>query len=325
MEDQIIATRVPQEWADQPVLELFAERLPWLSKTRLRQLLHSGHLLRDGCRATPGEILREGELVELRLPEPPPSRPPVPDKALWPELLAMENGLLVLNKRPGVPTLSSRPEEPSTHSAALALVERRVGRARRLYPVHRLDRETSGLLLMALDTDSARQLSAAFEQRTARKTYQALVHGVPPEEGVIEAALGKAGRHGKMKVRQDDGKPATTSFRVLERFGPVAWIELEPRSGRTHQIRVHLAHAGFPIAGDSRYGGPELWLSKLKGKAYRKGKRPERPLIARVALHAAALTVPWKDGERRFEAPLPKDLTRCLKVLRKHGRKSGRR
>ncbi len=303
------------------MLELFAERLPWLSKTALRKLLHHGFLSRDGKVASPHEPLRAGELLRLELPEAPKPPPAPKDRGLWPEILARHGDLLALNKRPGISTLSAKPDQPSTLSAAQVLLAELEGRPRRLYPVHRLDRETSGLLVMALGVESARQLSRAFAERQAHKCYHALVHGQPPDDGEIEAEVGRAGRQGRMRVEGSEARAARTGFRVLERFHQVCWVELEPRTGRTHQIRVHMAHAGHPVVADGKYGGTPLLLSKLKGRKYNRGRREERPLLTRVALHAAKLRVPWQDAELELEAPLPEDLKRCLKVLRKHARR----
>lgn len=320
MSAEIVEEQVPESWAGEPVLELFAERLPWMSKTALRKLLHHGFLSRDGKVASPIEPLRAGEQLRLELPEAPAPPPAPSDRALWPEILERHGELLVLNKRPGISTLSAQPDQPSTLSAAQVLLAKLEGRPRRLYPVHRLDRETSGLLVMALGVQSARQLSQAFAERLAHKHYRALVHGQPPDEGEVEAEVGRAGRQGRMMVEGNAARAARTSFRVLERFRQVCWVELEPRTGRTHQIRVHMAHAGHPVVADGKYGGKPLLLSQLKGRKYNRGKREERPLIARVALHAARLRLPWQDAELELEAPLAGDLARCLKVLRKHAR-----
>lgn len=193
--------------------------------------------------------------------------------------------------------------------------------------VHRLDRETSGVLLVATEPEAHRALSLQFQRREVEKVYLALVRGaVAREQLAVEAPLEKDPRGGsRMRVargeRVAEGKPAETAFRVIERFRGFTLLEARPRTGRQHQIRVHLAHAGHPLAVDPTYGGAAaLFLSELK-RGYRPPRdRPEPPLIARTTLHALALGFrDPKTGEpRRAEAPLPPDFARALDLLRRH-------
>lgn len=187
---------------------------------------------------------------------------------------------------------------------------------------HRIDLDTSGLLLLAKDKPSLVRLAEAFGNGSPQKTYLALVRG-NPEADEFECDL---------KLRQDvrqpgrmrwarDGKKSLTRFRVVERFGGVSLLECRPVTGRTHQIRVHLKAVGFPILSDPLYGdGAPLLLSQLK-RGYRpKPDEEERPLTPRLALHAWKVALPHPvDGRPlELEAPLPKDLEVALKLLRKH-------
>ena len=205
--------------------------------------------------------------------------------------------------------------------------------------VHRLDADTSGLLLCAKNKIALDFLSGQFQSKTVLKTYLALVVVLPPEramkvvkavrgpdgglppEFTMEQALGEDERQpGRMRIfKGRGGKASVTEFRVLENFGRFAWLECRPLTGRTHQIRVHLAAAGAPILNDVFYGDPEvkLLLSGLK-RGY-KGREDEKPLIARLALHASALTVkhPTTKEPLTITAPLPHEFEVALKYLRK--------
>jgi 23S rRNA pseudouridine1911/1915/1917 synthase len=187
--------------------------------------------------------------------------------------------------------------------------------------INRLDRETSGLILVAKATDAARQLGLMMAHHQIRKTYTTIVFGWPIEETfVVNQPLLRQGlvRSSKIYLKQTvhpDGSPALTSFRVLNRFihrdRPFALVEAEPETGRTHQIRVHLAHAGYPIVGDKIYGPDENcylefietdWTPSLE----------EKLLLSRQALHASRLTFKLDTTPFSFEAPLPSDLRSFL-------------
>jgi tRNA pseudouridine32 synthase/23S rRNA pseudouridine746 synthase len=182
-----------------------------------------------------------------------------------------------------------------------------------LWVVHRLDRGTSGVLLFARTAEAHRDLNMQFDRGEPGKTYLALVAGRPPDRFQGDAAIAPA-RKGRMKpVPAGDprGKPARTLFRVLERFEPpgrtgLALVEAKPETGRTHQIRIHLLAAGFPLALDPDYGAPD----PLRGAG-------GEVLLARTPLHASALTLRHPAGRPlTIEAPLPGDLAAALEALR---------
>lgn len=190
-----------------------------------------------------------------------------------------------------------------------------------LLPVHRIDKDTSGVLVFARNAEAHRVLNDQFFARGVEKTYFALVHGEPTEDRwQIELALRADGdRLHRTVVDAAKGKPATTIFEVVERFRGFALVKAMPETGRTHQIRVHLAASSMTIVADPLYGdGSPLLLSTLKrrwkGDAYE-----ERPLMARTALHAAriVLTHPASGERLAIEAPLPRDFRATLAQLRK--------
>jgi len=219
----------------------------------------------------------------------------------------------------------------------MGLVHARLGRS--VANVHRLDGDTSGVILCAKTKASLDFLSGQFQSKTVEKTYLAVVAVLPrdramkvveplrggdgglPAEFEVDLALGAdEANPGRMRVfRRRGGKPSLTRFRVLEPFGRFAWLEARPLTGRTHQIRVHLAAVGAPVLNDSLYGDPEvkLLLSELKRRY--KGRAEERPLIGRLALHASELSVmhPATREPVRICAPLPREFGVALKYLRR--------
>ena len=236
-------------------------------------------------------------------------------------ILFSDHALLVVNKPAGVPTL------PDGYDAGnpdlVALLESEFGH---LWVVHRLDRETSGVIVLARDEESHRALNTQFESRVVTKVYHALVNGNPAwTERTIAAPLRPdADRHHRTLIDPENGKPAVTAFRVLERFGHgdarYALVEARPETGRTHQIRVHLMALGTPVAVDALYGSPTpILLSAIK-KQYRGDVETERPLLDRLGLHASLLEIqhPFTGNMLQIEAPYPKDIAATLNQLRKH-------
>lgn len=192
-----------------------------------------------------------------------------------------------------------------------------------LMNAHRLDFETSGVILLAKDKPTLVSLANLFGSEKPAKRYVALVHGRPADDRFSMDA--KLSPHpvkiGLMRVDPKRGKRARTEFAVLERFRGYALVSCEPLTGRTHQIRVHLRHAGFPIVGDTLYGGKPLLLSRLKPVYRLKESKTERPLMNRVALHAEQLSLahPASGETLSISAPWPKDITVAVKYLRRYG------
>lgn len=236
-----------------------------------------------------------------------------PGSGAAPRVLLIDEALLAIDKPAG------RLVIPGRTAGAQSLREELEARHGRLWVVHRLDRGTSGVLLFARTAAAHRALNLAFDRGAPRKRYLALVRGAPPEAQRIDLALA-AGRKGRMRpaaAGDPRGKPSATVVRRLEVFpelpwagGPLALVEAFPETGRTHQIRVHLAAAGTPLAVDPDYGeaGP------LRGPG-------GETLLARTPLHAARLELahPVTGAALAIEAPLPPDLTGALETLRATG------
>ncbi|MCS7035766.1 MAG: RluA family pseudouridine synthase [Saprospiraceae bacterium] len=236
-----------------------------------------------------------------------------------PDLLYEDEAVIVVNKPAGLLTIADRfGNADNLHE----WLERRYGR---VLVVHRLDRETSGVLCFARTEEAHRHLSLQFENHTVDKFYLALVDGVvQEEEGEIDKPIGPHPTIAGKMVITASGKPSLTFYRVLERFQHFTLVEALLKTGRTHQARVHLQSIGYPLTVDALYGRRSaLYLSEIKGRAYKAGKfsEEERPLLARTALHAFRLRFlhPTSEERMEFRAEPPKDLSAVLQQLRKWG------
>lgn len=305
---------------------------PGTTKGFWRAEVRAGHVLVDGEATSPAAALRRDQVVIVDVDDDAFSRAPRAPEAPLP-ILYEDERLLVVDKPPD---LAAEPERWAQENASVAGALLSEARSRgdaedgalafRPRLLHRLDKDTSGAIAVAKDLDTERRLRTAFEEGTVDKEYVALVEGeVPIEDGaehVIDVALdADARRSGRMRAVERGGKSARTIVSVAERFRGFTWLTCRPETGRTHQIRVHLAHFGFPLAVDPLYGRrTKLALSEIKAGYRPKPGRVERPLIDRLTLHARRLRLPGGPGgiaPVEVEAPLPDDLERVLKQLRK--------
>jgi 23S rRNA pseudouridine955/2504/2580 synthase len=250
----------------------FKRHLPEVSFNIVSRWARTGQLRLAGKRAVPGDRVEAGQ--EIRVPplESAPARPARPQPRRDPltadeeqfvrDMVIHEDpNAFVLNKPPGLATQGGT----KTHQHLDRLLDGLAGDGGRPKLVHRLDKDTSGALLVARSARSAGHFAKAFSGRTAKKVYWALVVGVPEaDQGVIDAPLAKQPGTGgeKMHVDRESGLPARTRWRVIDRAGNrAAWVELQPLTGRTHQLRAHMAAIGHPIVGDAKYGGAEAFLT----------------------------------------------------------------
>lgn len=236
-----------------------------------------------------------------------------------PSIIFEDSDIIVINKPPRFLTIPDRyaPEKPN----AYAWLNERYGK---VFIVHRLDKETSGLLIFAKHEEAHRHLSRQFEQRTVTKIYLTLLDGVAHlDEGRIDKSIAPH-PNGKRMIVSRSGKRSITDYKVVERFKNFTLAEADIKTGRLHQIRIHFESIGYPLAIDAIYGRREaFFLSEIKGKKYRLGKgQEERPLMDRVILHAAKLHVthPRTGEELAFEGDLPKDFGAVVKQLRRWGK-----
>ncbi len=236
------------------------------------------------------------------------------------DIIHEDESLIIVNKPADLLTIPDRFD--ATKLSLIKLLSEYY--TEKIWIVHRLDRETSGIICFAKTEDAHRNLSQQFFNRTVDKIYLALVDGKPnPEMGTIDARIGPHPTlPGKMIVSRI-GKKAITDYKVIEIFKAFSLVEANIHTGRTHQIRVHLKHLGHPIVVDALYGKrSEFFLSEVKHRKYQLGKeQEERPLMSRTVLHAHQLTIDHPlTGERMaFSVPLPKDFQAVLNQLRKWG------
>jgi len=227
-------------------------------------------------------------------------------------ILFENDDVLVLDKPAGVSmATSSRPGKSGADAVARLLAAcgaERTGLEPLL--VHRLDVGTSGVVLLAKGDEAHRRLSRAFQEKGVRKTYRAIVWGHPvPAHAVIDLPVGRDPKDGRKMKPDPAGKPAVTQYRTLRRLPSVADLELTPETGRTHQIRVHLAAKGHPIVGDDFYGGAMRWRG-VRNAAHRRALME----IGRPLLHAARVVI--ADFGLDVEAPLPSDYAAVLRTLK---------
>lgn len=198
------------------------------------------------------------------------------------------------------------------------LLEKQLGIS--LFTVHRIDRDTSGLVVFAKTAEAHKELNTLFEQHKMDKTYLAIVHGaLEGETGEIDSPIATHPSKSKMIVHPK-GKEAYTSFKVLQQFKHAAFLEVKIKTGRTHQIRVHFASAGYPLLIDPLYGtGSLFFLSSIK-KGYKKTDEEERPILGRLSLHATSLSFehPFTKQLICVSSPLPKDLSLAIQLLEKY-------
>ena len=263
----------------------FKRNLPQVGFGTISRWARTGQLRVDGKRARPEDRLAEGQVLRIPPGGEDPERKAPERRALSPEQVAQAHAMviretrtaIVLNKPPGLATQGGTKTTRHVDGLLDAFVE---GEEPRPRLVHRLDKDTSGVLLVARTPGSAAAYSKRFAGRSAKKIYWALIVGVPDVmEGEIDAPLAKQPGTGgeKMHVDHENGQPATTRYRVVDRAGNRAcWVELEPMTGRTHQLRVHMAAMGHPIVGDGKYGGQDAFLT---GSVSRKMHLHARRLI----------------------------------------------
>ena len=294
----------------------FKRNLPDISFNTVSRWARTGQLRVDGKRATPGDRLETGQ--SLRIPpaeaaptEGPEARPKriveplTEDEAAYVQDMVLAKGRdwIMLDKPPGLATQGGTKTVQHLDRLLDGLAD---DHGQRPKLVHRLDKDTSGVLLVARSARAAAHFTKAFAGRTARKVYWAIIAGVPSlEEGLIDAPLAKQPGTGgeKMHIDEENGLPARTRYRLVDRAGNrAAWVELQPLTGRTHQLRAHMAAIGHPIVGDAKYGGADAFLT---GGISRK-----------LHLHARRLKIDGLDGKPiDYQAELPSHFAETLTML----------
>ena len=282
-----------------------ASQEPEVSRSHWKVLIQQKHVLVNGTACKPNHKLKTGDEITYSIPEEAPMEP-------WPEAISLDilfedDAVLVVNKPPGLVVHPAPGNESGTLVNALLYHDPVFQALERSGIVHRLDKDTSGVMVVAKSAQAIAELQRQFKARETEKEYLALVWGHPPASGRIETLMGRHPVHRKkMAVLKEGGRSAVSSYKVLESFGETALLQVRIETGRTHQIRVHMTHAGHPIVGDAVYGRA------------RKHALPIKP--HRQMLHAARLEFSHPETGKRlsFEAPLFDDMCRLLELLREH-------
>ncbi len=289
--------------ADKPGIRLdkyVCEKHPELSRAHVQRLIAQGHITVNGNTVKPGLKLNIGDRLKVIIP-------PAPADRLVPEAMPLailyeDDDLLAVDKPAGL-TVHPAPGHPS-HTLVNAILSHfphlaDMGDSLRPGVVHRLDRDTSGVMLVAKNSSAQADLAQQFKSHSVAKAYMVLVKGhLTPENGIIEAAIGRDPRNRKRMAVVEGGREARTEYRVVKYIGDYTLLEVMPETGRTHQIRVHLSAIGFPVVGDKVYG-------------------VKSPFLSRQFMHACRLgfKLPSSGEYVEFTSELPPDLAKALKDI----------
>ncbi len=306
--DSILLTfTVAPEHAGTRLDRYIQSRIPRLSRTRAAKIVKACGRRADGTPRRPSERVKRGEVVLI-------VRPPMnePDAPTTYGIIYEDDAVLVVDKPAGLPM---HPTATYHRNTLLWLMKQNYGEENAPQLAHRLDKETSGVVICGKTREAERALKRSFERREPKKEYLAIVRGKPDPSGAIQASMGPAreGLHILMEVRED-GLKARTEYEVLESRARRSLVSLRPHTGRQHQLRVHLASIGHPIVGDKLYGpdGSQPFLDHIDS-----GMTPA--LLARLghprqALHAHRLVIPHPDDgqPREYVSPFPEELLGLL-------------
>lgn len=303
---------IPFDFAGQRLDQVLANLLSDYSRTRIKDWIDAGHVRVDGAQVRPKDKVLGGERVEIEAELPVEDR--VEAQAIDLDVVHEDEHVLVINKPPGLVVHPGAGNAAGTLQNALLYFDPSLAQVPRAGIVHRLDKDTSGLMVVARTLDAHTALVRAIEAREVGREYEAVCVGVMTGGGTVDAPIG---RHPVDRVRmtiREDGREAVTHYRVVHRFRGHTHVRLKLETGRTHQIRVHMAHINYPLVGDRVYGG-RLSLPKGASQELIETLRG----FKRQALHAARLAFEHPRTGKPVEctASVPGDMQRLLDVLAK--------
>jgi 23S rRNA pseudouridine1911/1915/1917 synthase len=306
--------------------KFLADRLMNASRTRIQNAANAGNILVNNNQVKPNYKIKPGDIVQVVLPTPPREVDLIPENIPL-NIIYEDDDVLVVNKEPGMVVHPAHGNYTGTLVNALMWHFRdlplfNTGESRPGL-VHRLDKNTSGILVIAKNEYALNRLSKQFYDRTTDRKYNALIWGIPdPLEGTITGNVGRSVKDRKvMQVFKDEteGKTAITHYKVLENFGYISLIECKLETGRTHQIRVHFSHIKHPLFNDSEYGGDQI----IKGTTFTKYQQFIKncfKILPRQALHAKSLAFdhPVTGKRLSFDSDLPDDMVQVIEKWRKY-------
>jgi 23S rRNA pseudouridine1911/1915/1917 synthase len=302
---------VPQDAAGRRLDQVAALLFPEYSRARLQRWIREGALTVDGALRAARAPVHAGERLSLEAEQVPEGAwRPTP---MWLEILYEDDDLLVIDKPPGLVVHPAAGHADDTLLNGLLAHCPGLAEVPRAGIVHRLDRDTSGVMVVARTLTAQSRLVAALQAREVNREYRAIVNGVLVAGGTVDRPIGRHPRdRQRMAVLVNGGKQAVTHFRVLDRYRAHSLLSVRLETGRTHQIRVHMAEIGHPVAGDPVYGG-RVRLPRAASSELTAALRT----LGRQALHALRLRFvhPASGAEVEFEAPLPADLRRLIAAL----------
>ena len=318
-EHKIRQIAVPQHQERERIDRFLARQVGDLSRNKIQMLIEEAKITVNGKPVRSSTLLNSGDQIIIEYPTPPPSRAlpePIPL-----DILYEDEHVIALCKPPGMVVHPAHGNRTGTlvnallhHSDSLS----KVGGAFRPGIVHRLDKETSGFMIVAKSDEIHHALASQFSRRQVSKTYHAIIWGeFQKSSGIIEGALGRHPRDRKSFAVVEKGKESQTEYRMLEYYDFLSLISLHPRTGRTHQLRVHLQHADHPIFGDSVYGGRNRGLGRLNPQQ-RIQAAQYLDMMPRVALHSRSLKFyhPVQKKQMEITCPWAEDFRKLVETLR---------
>lgn len=295
-----------------------------MSRTLIQRLIKQGAITVNGLPTKASYELNAGDEIRMILPEPEPTE--VIPEPIPVDIVYEDDDMLAVNKQAGIVCHPARATQTGTLANGLAYHAEQLSKGDDPFRpgiVHRLDKQTTGIMLVAKTDEAHWRLSLQFERRQIQKTYMAIVEGRPELDGDrIDMPIMS---HPYVKDKNvvpgphDDAskaKEAVTTYEVVERFTGFALVKLSPKTGRTHQLRVHMSQIGHPMVGDPMYGGHMVSEAMLSGRS----DDSDEPILTRQALHAFEISFlhPIRERSMTLQAPLPEDFCRALEIVRKH-------
>lgn len=311
MSDQILTVRISEQYARKRLDTVLVELFPDYSRSRIQQWIKTGNVLVNGKAPKAKDKVLGDEQVEIHL-ETVPLETECQPQAIDLDIVYQDDDLLVINKPVGLVVHPAAGHLDGTMQNALLHIDPHLAEVPRAGIVHRLDKDTSGLLVVARNLKSHKSLVDQLQARTVHREYQAVVLGVMTAGGTVEEPIGRNPRDRKRQAVRIDGKQAITHYRVIKRYRGHTHIKVNLETGRTHQIRVHMAHIHYPLVGDGVYGG-RLKFPRGATDALKETLRG----FQRQALHAGKLGLihPSTGKEVHWKVKLPDDMLALLAAL----------